>query len=116
MNQLNCDVCGPTPALDRKVPLLTAAQCVFDIPFISLFSFSPSKLHLGTMMLEVGKKRFLMWLWLLFKLILINFQVKNTLKSNRNHTLKQNYQTFYRYFLLHINFNHNLYQNVSKSN
>jgi hypothetical protein len=58
MNQLNCDVCGPTPALDRKVPLLTAAQCVFDIPFISLFSFSPPKLHLGTMMLEVGKKRF----------------------------------------------------------
>jgi hypothetical protein len=26
MNQLNCDVCGPTPALDRKVPLLTAAS------------------------------------------------------------------------------------------
>jgi len=36
----------PTPALDRKVPLLTAAQCAFDIPFISLFAFSPPKVHL----------------------------------------------------------------------
>nr|ABF81441.1 TIR-NBS-LRR-TIR type disease resistance protein [Populus trichocarpa]ABF81445.1 TIR-NBS-LRR-TIR type disease resistance protein [Populus trichocarpa] len=35
MNQLNCDVCGPIPALD------SAAQCAFAFPFISFDFFSP---------------------------------------------------------------------------
>jgi hypothetical protein len=39
----------------------------------------------------------------------MHLQVKNTLKSNYNHTSKHNYQTF-TCFLPHINFNHNFYQ------
>jgi hypothetical protein len=45
------------------------------------------------------------------KIILMHFQVKNTLKSNRNHTSKHKCcQIFYTCFLLHINLNHNFYQ------
>jgi hypothetical protein len=47
------------------------------------------------------------------KIILMYFQVKSTLKSNRNHTFKHNwYQTFYTCFLLHINLNYNFYQTL----
>jgi hypothetical protein len=37
----------------------------------------------------------------------MHFQVKNTLKSNRNHTTTK---YFIHVLLLHINLNHNFYQ------
>jgi hypothetical protein len=51
------------------------------------------------------------------KIILIHFQVKNTLKNNRNHTSKHNYiKHFIHIFLLYINFNHNFTKYIFKIN
>jgi hypothetical protein len=45
-NKLNCDVCGPTPALEKEGA--SVAECAFAIPFISFYFFStksPSSLQ-----------------------------------------------------------------------